>query len=95
MLLNACPRGSLTETGHRQSSDCHKAKADSGFSAQSFSKYKIGKGKCEKNAHFINRNNDAYHSVLNGVVIAQPRSTCCNTGKEQKNQFPLIQMPEL
>lgn len=85
----------LSPECHYQCTSCHETEANTGFSAQFLLEYKIRKCNTQQNAHFINGNDNADNSVLNGIVVAQPGCPCGYSRKEQKNKLFSVRVSQL
>lgn len=57
------------------------------FSLQLFSKHQVREHDSHKNDQFIHRGDHTCRTFLQCTVIAQPRHTCSNAGKTDKEEF--------
>ena len=73
---------------HQKSSDDDQYKPDQPFAGELLPEHEVRKRDGDEDAQFINRNDDARKPVMQGFVIAEPWSTCCNAGKADKAKFP-------
>lgn len=67
---------------HKKGAGSHQHQSEHSFFAQLFFKDQIRQGDRDKDAQFVNRNNNTYDTILDRIVIAKPGRTGRQSGKK-------------
>lgn len=77
----------LSENRHTDRAAYDEKQSGPGSSPELFFQKEDGKSDGDENAQFIDRNDDADNSCLNGIVIAKPGSARRNSRQNDKQQI--------
>ena len=88
--MKCCGGAFLFEYYHKEGGGYHKEESYEGFFRELFLKHEIRKDHGDDYTHFIDRDDDAYVSVTDGIIVAEPGGSRCDSRESDKEKLLFI-----